>query len=129
MGGTAACVLSPSHGWSAVRIWRRSGSREAKLCTALGAVALAAALVGARWLPGHGDGGDGTASGDCGGKIAFFGAFTGDDAGLVHPSLNGAKLAVKQFNEANPNCKVTMQEFDTAGRPGRGDPGREPDRR
>ncbi|MET8309770.1 MULTISPECIES: branched-chain amino acid ABC transporter substrate-binding protein [unclassified Micromonospora] len=84
---------------------------------ALGTVALAATLVVAAGCQDSGGGDDGTASGDCGGKIAIFGAFTGDNAGLVIPSLNGAKLAVKQFNEANPNCKVTMQEFDTQGDP------------
>jgi branched-chain amino acid transport system substrate-binding protein len=84
---------------------------------ALGTVALAATLVVAAGCQDSGGGEGGTASGDCGGKIAIFGAFTGDNAGLVIPSLNGAKLAVKQFNEANPNCKVTMQEFDTQGDP------------
>jgi branched-chain amino acid transport system substrate-binding protein len=63
-------------------------------------------------------GGDAT----CGGKIAIFGAFTGDNAGLVIPSLNGAKLAVKQHNAANANCQVTMQEFDTQGSPDQATP-------
>src|SRR4029453_17683853 len=62
-----------------------------------------------------GGGGDDTTAAECGGKIAIFGAFTGPNAGLVLPSLNGAKLAVKKFNAANPDCKVTMQEFDTQG--------------
>ncbi|GGO15536.1 branched-chain amino acid ABC transporter substrate-binding protein [Micromonospora parathelypteridis] len=84
---------------------------------ALGTVALAATLVVAAGCQDSGGGDSNTASGDCGGKIAIFGAFTGDNAGLVIPSLNGAKLAVKQFNAANPNCKVTMQEFDTQGDP------------
>ncbi|MGK5741809.1 branched-chain amino acid ABC transporter substrate-binding protein [Micromonospora sp. URMC 103] len=84
---------------------------------ALGTVALAATLVVAAGCQDSGGGEGGTASGDCGGKIAIFGAFTGDNAGLVIPSLNGAKLAVKQFNEKNPDCKVTMQEFDTQGDP------------
>lgn len=83
---------------------------------ALGTAALAAAMVAAAGCQDTG-GGDGAASGDCGGKIAIFGAFTGDNAGLVLPSLNGAKLAVKQHNEKNPDCKVTMQEFDTQGDP------------
>ncbi|MEV1330023.1 branched-chain amino acid ABC transporter substrate-binding protein [Micromonospora costi] len=83
---------------------------------ALGTAALAATLVVAAGCQDSGGEG-GTASGDCGGKIAIFGAFTGDNAGLVIPSLNGAKLAVKQFNEKNPDCKVTMQEFDTQGDP------------
>ena len=43
--------------------------------------------------------------GDCGGKIAIFGAFTGPNAGLVLPSLNGAKLAVKQYNAANATAR------------------------
>ncbi|SCG37131.1 branched-chain amino acid ABC transporter substrate-binding protein [Micromonospora halophytica] len=82
----------------------------------LGAAAIAVAMVGAAGCQDSG-GGDSTASGDCGGKIAIFGAFTGDNAGLVLPSLNGAKLAVKQHNEKNPDCKVTLQEFDTQGDP------------
>jgi len=81
---------------------------------ALGAVGLAAAMIAAAGCQDSGGGGD-TAAADCGGKIAIFGAFTGANAGLVLPSLNGAKMAVKQFNAANPDCKVTMQEFDTQG--------------
>ncbi|MEU4473000.1 branched-chain amino acid ABC transporter substrate-binding protein [Micromonospora sp. NPDC023888] len=84
---------------------------------ALGAVALAATLVVAAGCQDSGGGDDKAASGDCGGKIAIFGAFTGDNAGLVIPSLNGAELALEQFNAANPNCKVTMQRFDTQGDP------------
>ena len=55
------------------------------------------------------------ASGKCGGKIAIFGAFSGGNAGVVLPSRDGAKLAIEKFNTANPNCKVTMVEFDTEG--------------
>ncbi|MFG1837633.1 branched-chain amino acid ABC transporter substrate-binding protein [Micromonospora sp. NPDC049175] len=84
---------------------------------ALGAVALAATLVVSAGCQDSGGGDDKAASGDCGGKIAIFGAFTGDNAGLVIPSLNGANLALEQFNAANPNCKVTMQQFDTQGDP------------
>ncbi|WP_433125856.1 branched-chain amino acid ABC transporter substrate-binding protein [Micromonospora sp. CA-240977] len=84
---------------------------------ALGTVALAATLVVAAGCQDSGGGDDKAASGDCGGKIAIFGAFTGDNAGLVIPSLNGANLALEQFNAANPNCKVTMQQFDTQGDP------------
>ena len=82
---------------------------------ALGAVGLAAAMLAAAGCQDSGGSGGETSAADCGGKIAIFGAFTGPNAGLVIPSLNGAKLAVKQFNAANPNCKVTMQEFDTQG--------------
>ncbi|GAA2467306.1 branched-chain amino acid ABC transporter substrate-binding protein [Winogradskya humida] len=81
---------------------------------ALGAVGLSAALLGMAACQDAGSD-DTTDSAACGGKIAIFGAFTGPNAGLVIPSLNGAKLAVKQFNAANPDCKVTMQDFDTQG--------------
>lgn len=89
-----------------------------KFVRTLGATALAAAVFVAAGCQDSG-GGDNTAGGDgeCGGKIAIFGAFTGPNAGLVIPSLNGAKLAVKQHNEAKPDCKVTLQEFDTEGKP------------
>lgn len=66
--------------------------------------------------------GDSAAAGDCGGKIAVFGAFSGDNAGLVLPSLNGAKLAIKLHNAANANCQITMQEFDTQGDPAQATP-------
>ena len=75
---------------------------------------LTAALLGMAACQDSG-GGDDTAAASCGGKVAIFGAFTGPNAGLVIPSLNGAKLAFKQFTAANPDCKVTLQEFDTQG--------------
>jgi len=80
-------------------------------------VGIAAALFAAAGCQDSGGGGNSNnaSGGDCGGKIAVFGAFTGPNAGLVIPSLNGAKLALEQFTAANPNCKVTMQEFDTQG--------------
>jgi branched-chain amino acid transport system substrate-binding protein len=78
-------------------------------------VGLAAALFAAAGCQDSGGGGTDDNAADCGGKIAIFGAFTGPNAGLVIPSLNGAKLAVKQHNAANPNCQVTLQEFDTQG--------------
>jgi branched-chain amino acid transport system substrate-binding protein len=83
---------------------------------ALGAVGLAAAMFAAAGCQDSGtSGGDTDNAAACGGKVAIFGAFTGPNAGLVIPSLNGAKLAVKQFNAANADCKVTLQEFDTQG--------------
>jgi branched-chain amino acid transport system substrate-binding protein len=86
---------------------------------ALGGATLVAMALAATACQDSG-GGDDNAGGDggtCGGKVAIFGAFSGANAGLVLPSLNGAKLAVKQHNEANADCKVTLQEFDTQGDP------------
>ena len=81
----------------------------------LGAVGIAAAMIAVAGCQDSGGGDTNEAAADCGGKIATFGAFTGPNAGLVIPSLNGSKLAVKQHNAANPNCQVTLQEFDTQG--------------
>ncbi|GAA3763949.1 branched-chain amino acid ABC transporter substrate-binding protein [Plantactinospora mayteni] len=87
-----------------------------KYVRALSTAALAAVMVAAAGCQDSG-GGDSSEAEACGGKIAIFGAFTGDNAGLVIPSLNGAKLAVKQHNAAKPDCEVTLQEFDTQGDP------------
>lgn len=93
-----------------------------KYLRALGGVAMVASMVAAAGCQTAGTDDAGGAKGDCGGKIAIFGAFTGANSGLVLPSLNGAKLAVKQHNEKNPDCKVTMEEFDTQGEPAQATP-------
>jgi branched-chain amino acid transport system substrate-binding protein len=89
---------------------------------ALGGVAIIAALaITAAGCQKTGTSGGGS-SAKCGGKIAIFGAFSGGNSGLVLPSRDGARLAVEKFNQANPNCKVTMQEFDTEGDPAKASP-------
>jgi branched-chain amino acid transport system substrate-binding protein len=50
-------------------------------------------------------------------KIGFFGALTGDAANLGINIKNGAELAVTQYNEKNPSCKVTLTSFDSQGDP------------
>jgi len=47
----------------------------------------------------------------CDGKIAFLGPQTGDYANLGINILNGAKLAVQQFNVKNKDLKITLKEF------------------
>jgi branched-chain amino acid transport system substrate-binding protein len=59
----------------------------------------------------------GGGSGACDLKIGFFGALTGDAANLGINIKNGAELAVNQYNEKNPNCKVTLVSFDSQGDP------------
>jgi branched-chain amino acid transport system substrate-binding protein len=66
------------------------------------------------------DGGGDNASGGgtnaaCGKSIGFFGALTGSAANLGINIKDGAKLAVDQYNTANPNCKVTLKTFDSEG--------------
>jgi branched-chain amino acid transport system substrate-binding protein len=83
------------------------------------ALASALALTGCQK---SGNSGGSSDSSKCGGKIGIFGAFSGGDSGLVLPSRDGARMAVKKFNAANPNCKVTMEEFDTEGDPTKATP-------
>jgi branched-chain amino acid transport system substrate-binding protein len=49
--------------------------------------------------------------------IGFFGALTGAAANLGINIRNGAQLAVDQHNEANADCQVTLEEYDSAGDP------------
>ena len=72
-----------------------------------------------------GDDDDSTASsGDNGSKggakeysIAYVGPLTGDAANLGIYIRDGAKTAVSEFNDANPDIKITLKEFDTQGDP------------
>jgi branched-chain amino acid transport system substrate-binding protein len=61
--------------------------------------------------------GDGTAECADGTSIAMMGALTGGNAALGQNILNGVKLAVDAFNEANAGCQITLKEFDTEGDP------------
>jgi branched-chain amino acid transport system substrate-binding protein len=62
-----------------------------------------------------------SASGGGGAKgefsIAYVGPLTGSDANLGIYIRDGAKVAIDEFNKANPDIKITMKEFDTQGDP------------
>jgi branched-chain amino acid transport system substrate-binding protein len=47
--------------------------------------------------------------------LGFQGPYTGENSGLGIPIYNGAKLAIDQFNKANPNCQVGYKNFDSQG--------------
>jgi branched-chain amino acid transport system substrate-binding protein len=72
---------------------------------------------------GSDDNGDEASSGGSDGKcpadmkVGFFGALTGDAANLGINIRNGAKLAIDQWNDKNPDCKLTLEEFDSQGDP------------
>jgi branched-chain amino acid transport system substrate-binding protein len=57
-------------------------------------------------------GGDGA----CDLKLAFFGPETGDAAGLGKPIIQGAQLAVNQYNE-DAECEVVLEKKDSQGSP------------
>jgi branched-chain amino acid transport system substrate-binding protein len=50
-------------------------------------------------------------------SLAWVGPLTGDAANLGILIRDGAKVAIEQFNEANPEFEVTLEEFDTQGDP------------
>ncbi|MEV5003059.1 branched-chain amino acid ABC transporter substrate-binding protein [Nocardioides sp. LML1-1-1.1] len=61
-----------------------------------------------------GDGGGSDAACDL--KLAFFGPETGDAAGLGKPIIQGAQLAVDQYNK-DAKCKVGLEKKDSQGSP------------
>lgn len=64
-----------------------------------------------------------SAEGDeCVGTIGVMGALSGSNASVVIPSVNGAKLALKQWSEDNADCDITLTEFDTEGDPAKATP-------
>ncbi|HVV10562.1 branched-chain amino acid ABC transporter substrate-binding protein [Amycolatopsis sp.] len=50
-------------------------------------------------------------------SLAYAGTINGSSAALGQNILRGADLAVKQHNQANPGCQVTLKQFDTQGKP------------
>lgn len=50
-------------------------------------------------------------------SLAYVGPLTGDAANLGIYIRDGAKVAVDEFNSANPDIKITLKEFDTQGDP------------
>jgi branched-chain amino acid transport system substrate-binding protein len=61
--------------------------------------------------------GSGSAKCASGTTIAMAGALTGPNAALGINILNGAQLAINQFNAANAGCQITLKQFDTEGDP------------
>jgi branched-chain amino acid transport system substrate-binding protein len=84
------------------------------LARVLSGAAIVALIAGAAACN-SGSKGGGSASKDCGLKIAFFGALTGDAANLGINIKNGAKLAVEQYNDKHKDCTVELKEFDSQG--------------
>jgi len=83
----------------------------------LGAIATAAALV----LSACGstddtpDAADGAAA--CDVKLAYLGPLTGPAANLGLNMVGGIKVAVDEYNAANPDCELSVEEYDSQGNP------------
>lgn len=91
--------------------------------TRVGLGALALALTVTASACGTTDtGGSASDSGACEGKIGVMGALSGANSSIVLPSVDGAKLALKQWSEDNKDCKIELVEFDTEGDPAKATP-------
>ncbi|AIY17238.1 Branched-chain amino acid ABC transporter, amino acid-binding protein [Pimelobacter simplex] len=82
----------------------------------IGAAALALGLTMTACGTTKEDGKGGGSDAACDLKLAFFGPETGDAAGLGKPIIQGAKLAVDQYN-ADADCKVELVKYDSQGSP------------
>jgi branched-chain amino acid transport system substrate-binding protein len=92
----------------------RRGIPRGLVAAAAASTLLLAACGGDNNSGGNNASGGGGGAG-CGKSIAFFGALTGSAANLGLNIRDGAKLAVDQYNTKNPNCKVTLKNFDSEG--------------
>jgi branched-chain amino acid transport system substrate-binding protein len=54
--------------------------------------------------------------------LAFLGPQTGPYANLGINIVNGAKVKIDEFNADNPDCEVTLKEFDSQGDPEKATP-------
>ena len=59
----------------------------------------------------------GAAQAACDLKIGMFGALTGPNANLGIYIQNGVNLALDDYNKANPDCKVALENYDSQGLP------------
>lgn len=49
-------------------------------------------------------------------KIGFMGDLTGENAAIVIPPHNGAKLAIEQYNETGPDVEIELVDYDSQGK-------------
>ena len=89
-----------------------------KLARVLGGIAIGALVFsGAACKADSGSEAGGGGKAACDLKIGFFGALTGDAAGLGINMRNGVKLALDQYNKDHADCKVNLAEYDSQGDP------------
>jgi branched-chain amino acid transport system substrate-binding protein len=55
-------------------------------------------------------------------KIGFMGALTGEAGALGQNMVDGATIAVNEWNKANKNCQVKLEKYDTQGDPAQATP-------
>ena len=55
-------------------------------------------------------------------SFGFTGALSGDNGALGQNMVDGANIAINEWNAANKNCKVTLKKFDSQGDPAQATP-------
>jgi branched-chain amino acid transport system substrate-binding protein len=86
----------------------------------LGALALALTVTASACGTTDTDDGGSASGEDCNFKIGVMGALSGANASIVLPSVDGAELALEQWE--NDECEVTLEKFDTEGDPAKATP-------
>ena len=95
--------------------------RSSKTWQAVAMTAVAGLALSACGTTDTDGGGGGDAGGEeCNFKIGVMGALSGANASIVLPSVDGAKLALSQWE--NEDCDVELVEFDTEGDPAKATP-------
>jgi branched-chain amino acid transport system substrate-binding protein len=55
-------------------------------------------------------------------KLGFMGALSGDNGALGQNMVDGAQIAVNEWNKANKNCQIKIEKFDSQGDPAQATP-------
>lgn len=96
-------------------------SRASRAAITLAATALVLSACGSSDGDNKSDEATGSDSGGtselCGKNIAFLGALTGDAGALGQNMVGGIELALKEYNDKNPDCQVNLKQFDSQGSP------------
>lgn len=94
--------------------------RSTKTWQAVALTAVAGLALSACGTADTGGSSSSSGGGGCNFKIAAMGALSGSNASIVVPSVDGAQLALDQWDGGD--CKVTLQRFDTEGDPAKATP-------
>lgn len=101
-------------------------TRPTRIWRSLATVAATGLLLAACGTTDEGDGGDGGTGSEnqaaCDLKIAYIGPLTGDYANLGLNIVNGAKLALQEYNDQHSDCPVTLERLDSQGDPEKATP-------
>lgn len=94
--------------------------RSSKTWQAVAVASVAGLALSACGTTDTGGGGSDAGGDDCNFKIGAMGALSGANASIVIPSVDGAELALSQWDGGD--CEVSLERFDTEGDPAKATP-------